>query len=209
MADFSWNTQSPLVSALAPGHHGVTGTPAGISLEEVRDISLVQIMARRGKAAETVKAAKKLFGIEPPRAPSAAVGRNATLIWSGPDQFLVFSALGAGDQFTRLTEAFAGVASLSNQSDGRCLIRICGSRARQALAKFCSLDLDDEAFPLGAAATTSIDHTAMNIWREAGGTDGHAVFNMLVFTSFADSLWHTILDSSLEYGVQASVAHTA
>ena len=209
MADFSWNAQSPLQQALVPGRHGGAGTPAGISLEEVRDISLVQIMARRGKAAETVKAAKKLFGIEPPRAPSAAVGRNATLIWSGPDQFIAFSARQADGQFAEAAEAFAGIASLSDQSDGRCLIRIGGPRARQALAKFCSLDLDDKAFALDAAATTSIDHTAMNIWRGADGTDGHAVFNMLVFTSFADSLWHTILESSLEYGVQASVAHAA
>ncbi|TGP18854.1 MULTISPECIES: sarcosine oxidase subunit gamma family protein [unclassified Mesorhizobium] len=209
MADFSWNTQSALEKALVPGRHGVAGTQAGVTLEEVSDISLVQVMARRGRAAETAKAAKKLFGIEPPRAPGAAVARNATLIWSGPDQFIVFSARQPDGQFAKVSKAFAGIASLSDQSDGRCLIRIGGPRARQALAKFCSLDLDDKAFPLGAAATTSIDHTAMNIWRGADGTDGHAVFNMLVFTSFADSLWHTVLDSSLEYGVQASSAHAA
>ncbi|MDX8520440.1 sarcosine oxidase subunit gamma [Mesorhizobium dulcispinae] len=209
MAEFSWNTQSPLESALVPGHHGVTGPQVGVTLEEVRDISLVQVMTRRGRAAETAKAAKKVFGIQPPTSPSAAVGRHATLIWSGPDQFIAFSARSAEDQFVKLSEAFAGVASLSDQSDGRCLIRIGGPRVRQALAKFCSLDLDDRAFPPGAAATTSIDHTAMNIWRGADSTDGHAIFNMLVFTSFADSLWHTILDSALEYGVQASLAHAA
>lgn len=208
MADFSWNAQSPLQQALIPGRHGGAGTQVGITIDEVPDVSLVQVMARRGKAAETIKATKKLFGIEPPITPQAVSGRNTTLIWSGPDQFMVFSTLRAGDQFAQLTEVFAGVASLSDQSDGRCLIRIGGSGARQALAKFCSLDLDDTAFPPGAAATTSIDHTAMNIWREADGADGHAVFNMLVFTSFADSLWHTILDSSLEFGVQASIVHT-
>ncbi|WP_296745015.1 sarcosine oxidase subunit gamma [Mesorhizobium sp.] len=209
MAEFSWNTQSPLESALVPGHHGATATQGGVTLEELRDISLVQVMARRGRTAETAKAAKKVFGIEPPTSPSAAASRHATLIWSGPDQFIAFSARSGDDQFSRLSEAFAGVASLSDQSDGRCLIRIGGPSARQALAKFCSLDLDDAAFPLGAAATTSIDHTAMNIWREVDGTDGLAVFNMLVFTSFADSLWHTILDSCLEYGVQASFARAA
>ena len=205
MADFSWNTQSPLERALVPGRHGAAGGPAGVTLEEVRDVSLVQVMARRGRTAETARAAKAVFGIEPPAAPGVATGPNATLIWSGPDQFIAFSARSAEDQFARLAEAFAGVASLSDQSDGRCLIRIGGLGVRRALAKFCSLDLDDVVFPAGAAATTSIDHTAFNIWREAD-KDGHAVFSMLVFTSFADSLWHTVLDSSLEYGVQASVA---
>lgn len=209
MAEFSWNTQSPLEKALVPGRHGVAGTQAGVTLEELRDISLIQVMVRRGKVAETVTAAKKLFGIEPPSSPGAAAGRHATLIWSGPDQFIAFSARSAEDQFAKLSKAFAGTASLSDQSDGRCLIRIGGPSARQALAKFCSLDLDDRAFPLGAAATTSIDHTATNIWRAADSSDGHAVFNMLVFTSFADSLWHTLMDSALEYGVQASSAHAA
>jgi sarcosine oxidase subunit gamma len=209
VAEFSWNTQSPLERALVPGHHGATATQVGVTLEELRHISLVQVMARRGRVVETVKAAKNEFGIEPPTSPSAAVGRHTTLIWSGPDQFIAFSARSEEDRFSKLSEAFAGVASLSDQSDGRCLIRIGGPRARRALAKFCSLDLDEGVFPLGAAATTSIDHTATNIWRGADSSDGHAVFNMLVFTSFADSLWHTILDSALEYGVQASLARAA
>ncbi|MDX8516543.1 sarcosine oxidase subunit gamma [Mesorhizobium captivum] len=209
MADFSWNVQSPLQQALVPGRHGGAGTQAGVTLEEVRGVGLIQVMARRGRAAETIKAAKKLFSVEPPDTPRAVSGRNATLIWSGPDQFMVLSARQTDDQFAKLTGAFAGVASLSDQSDGRCLIRIAGSGARQALAKFSSLDLHDSVFPAGAAATTAVDHTAVNLWREPGRVDVNAVFNMLVFTSFADSLWHTILDSCLEYGVQASVAHAA
>lgn len=209
VADFSWDAQSPLEQALVPGLHGRADTQVGVILEEVRGFSLVQVMARRGRAVETIKAAKDLFGVEPPTTPGAVSGRNAALIWSGPDQFLVLSPHQPGDHFARLREVFAGVASLSDQSDGRCLIRISGPGARQALAKFLSLDIHESAFPAGAAATTSVDHTAVNFWREPGSVDGNAVFNMLVFTSFADSLWHVVLDSSLEYGVRASVAHAA
>lgn len=209
MADFSWNTQSPLQNALIAGRHGAIGGQAGVTLTEIRDIVLVQVMARRGKAVETAKAAKKLFGNEPPSTPKAAIGKAATLVWSGPDQFLAFTARSAGDQFTKIAQAFAGIASLSDQSDGRCLIRISGPRSREALAKFSSLDLHDTAFPVGTAATSSVDHTAVNIWREANGADGQAVFNLLVFTSFADSLWHTIVESSLEYGLAASAARAA
>ena len=31
--------------------------------------------------------------------------------------------------------------------------------------------------------------------------DGQAVFNLLVFATFAESLWHTMLDAAAEYGV--------
>ena len=206
MPDFTWETQSPLRKALVSGRHGAGSGQAGVSLLEIRDIALVQVMARRGKVAETAKAAKKLFGIEPPQTPRAALGKTATLVWSGPDQFMVFAQLSDEDLFGKLSQTFAGIASLSDQSHGRCLIRISGPKAREALAKFSSLDLHDAAFPAGTAATTSIDHTAVTVWRGTDETDGHPAYNVLVFTSFADSLWHTIVDSALEYGVDAGDA---
>lgn len=201
MADFSWNTQSPLQNALIVGHHGVIAGQAGVTLEEVREIELTQVMARRGCWAETGKAAKKLFGIEPPSTPQAVVGKGATLIWSGPDQFIALARKPrSAEQHDKMRKAFSANASLSDQSDGRCLIRISGPRARDALAKFSSLDLNDAAFVAGTAATTSMDHTPVILWR---GADGAApVYYVLVFSSFADSLWHTIVDSSLEYGVE-------
>jgi methylglutamate dehydrogenase subunit D len=202
VADFSWNTQSPLNKAFVAGRHGITAGPAGVTLSELRDVGLVQVMARRGKTVETIKAAKKLFGVEPPSTPKAVTSMTATLIWSGPDQFLALAARSSEDQFGKFARAFAGIASLSDQSDGRCLIQVSGPRARAVLAKFSSLDLHDTAFPIGTAATSSVDHTAVNIWREANRADGQVVFNLLVFTSFADSLGHIIVDSSLEYGVE-------
>lgn len=210
MVEYLWNTQSPLQKALVSGRHGVAGAHAGVTLREVRDLVLVQVMARRGKAAETAKVAKKLFGVEAPGTPRAVTGKTATLIWSGPDQFTVIAPRSdEASQLAAMTQAFAGSASLSDQSDGRCLIRVSGPRGRDAIAKFSSLDLHDTAFPVGTAANTSVDHTAVNFWREANGADGHPVYNMLVFTSFSDSLWHTIVDSSLEYGVEASSAKAA
>jgi sarcosine oxidase subunit gamma len=208
VVDYLWNAQSPLQNALAVGRHGATAGQTGVTLEEVREIELTQVMARRGSWAETAKAAKKLFGIEPPSSPQAVVGKGATLIWSGPHQFIVFARKPQGaEQQDKIRKAFFGNASLSDQSDGRCLISISGPRARDALAKFSSLDLDDVAFVAGTAATTSIDHTSVNLWR---GADGAApVYYVLVFSSFADSVWHTIVDSSLEYGVEVGRPHAA
>jgi sarcosine oxidase subunit gamma len=200
--DFTWETQSPLRKALVPGRHGAGTGAAGVTLREVRDIALVQVMARRGQAAATAKAAKKLFGIEPPATPKAVTAKTATLIWSGADQFLAFAPHSGDEFYAKLANAFAGIASLSDQSDGRCALRISGPRARDAMAKFCALDLDDTVFPVGAAAATAIDHTNASIWRSADEA-GEAVYNLLVFTSFSDSLWHMIADAALEYGLDA------
>jgi heterotetrameric sarcosine oxidase gamma subunit len=203
VADFSWTPRSSLEKALVTGAHGARGIEAGVSLTEVRNFDLIQVMARRGKGAELAKAAKARFGVAPPDAPKAIQASDATLIWSGPGQFFVLSNRGkhaAGAP----TQAFAASASLSDQSHARVLISISGAKARTMLAKLSSIDLHPDAFPVGAAATTSMDHTSVTLWRGNDRTDGQAVFNLLVFATFAESLWHTMLDSAAEYGVAIS-----
>ena len=208
MPDFIWIARSPLQHVATAGRHGAGVAQAGIVLSEVRDFSLVLVLARRGQGSATVKAAKTHFGCEPPSDPRAVVGKSATLIWSGPDQFYaLFPSAGNRSPIEALHESLADKASLSDQSDGRALIQISGPNAREMLAKLSSLDLDSSVFPIGAAATTSIDHTAVNLWRDPDAADGSPVFRLLVFTSFANSIWHAILDSSAEYGVEVSGYH--
>ena len=207
MADFVWNAQSPLQKAIVSGHLGAPAKQVGIVLTEMRDVDLVQVMARRGQWAATAKATKKHFEVAAPDRPGAAFTKTAALVWSGPDQFFALTAgAGLADPPTPLREVFAGAASLSDQSDGRALIRISGARVRDAMAKLSSLDLDDTAFPVGAAAATSIDHTGVNLWRAADGPDGNPVYFLLVFSTLADSLWHTIVEAAAEYGIHAGVA---
>lgn len=208
MADFAWIASSPLQHATTPGLRGAAVHQPGIVLLEVRDFSLVLILAWRGQGPATAKAAKALFGVEAPSKPRAVAGRSATLIWSGADQFYALFANAEGQSpVEALRESFAGKASLSDQSDGRALIQISGPSARKMLAKLSSLDFDDAIFPVGAAAATSIDHTGVNLWRDANAADGLPVFNVLVFTSFADSIWHSILDASAEYGTEIVGSH--
>ncbi|TPM32231.1 sarcosine oxidase subunit gamma [Mesorhizobium sp. B2-2-2] len=201
MAEFSWDIKSPLDRVLVAGPHGARGD-AGVSLSETRNFDLVQVMARRGKGAEMAKAAKARFGVAAPEAPKAVQTADATLIWSGPDQFFVLSQ-GGRHGIEKLAQAFAASGSLSDQSHARVLISIYGGKAREMLAKLSSIDLHPEAFPVGAAAATSMDHTSVTLWR-GEDRNGQAVFNLLVFATFAESLWHTILDSAAEYGVKTS-----
>ncbi|WP_036241078.1 sarcosine oxidase subunit gamma family protein [Mesorhizobium sp. STM 4661] len=200
MAEFSWASRSPLEQALVTGVHGARGVEAGILLTEIRNFDLIQVMARRGKGAELAKAAKARFGMAAPDTPKAVQTKDATLIWSGPDQFLVLSKDGKYAMNT-LAPAFSGLASLSDQSHARALISISGAKVRTMLAKLLSLDLHPAVFQVGAAAATSIDHTSVTLWRGADQTDGRAVFNLLVFATFAESLWHTTLDAGAEYGI--------
>jgi heterotetrameric sarcosine oxidase gamma subunit len=205
VAEFSWAPRSSLEKALVTGAHGARGIEAGVSLTEVRNFDLIQVMARRGKGAELAKAAMARFGVAAPDAPKAIQASDATLIWSGPDQFFVLSKGGKHAMLT-LAPALSGPASLSDQSHARALISISGTKARTMLAKLSSIDLHPDAFAVGAAAATSMDHTSVTLWRSGDRPDGLAVFNLLVFATFAESLWHTMLDAAAEYGV--AIAHS-
>lgn len=198
MVELSWIATTPLSRVYAAGRHGVKEGASGLTMTELTDFELVQVMARRGMWSALAKAGEDAYGKPAPARPQAIDANGALLIWSGPDQFLVLSPRGSAVETAR--SAFAGLASLSEQSDGRSLLRIAGPRARDMLAKVCSIDLHPAVFPVGAAAATSIDHTSVNLWRSQD-VDGAAVFNLLVFASFAESLWHTLLDSGAEYGI--------
>jgi heterotetrameric sarcosine oxidase gamma subunit len=200
VVEFSWVPCSPLEKALVPGAHGARGIEAGVSLTEIRNFDLIQVMARRGKTVEMVKAAKGQFGIAAPETPKAAGAADTTLIWSGPDQFLVLSK-GGKHSMEALAPVFATSGSLSDQSHARVLISISGAKARTMLAKLSSVDLHPDAFAVDTAAATSMDHTSVTLWRGSDRPDGQAVFNLLVFATFAESLWNTMLDSAAEYGV--------
>lgn len=204
VAEFSWDVHSPLERALVAGPYGAKGD-AGVSLTDIRNFELIQVMARRGKAAAMLNAAKARFGIAAPETPKAVSTPDATLIWSGPDQFFVLSK-GGRHSMDALVPSFAGSASLSDQSHARVLVSISGAKARTMLAKLSSIDLHPDAFPVGAAAATSIDHTSVTLWRGKDRDDGQAVFNLLVFATFAESLWHTMLDSAAEYGAAVALA---
>jgi sarcosine oxidase subunit gamma len=207
VAEFAWTSRSPLAHAVAPGRVGAQTAAAGVTLTEIRDFSLVQVMARRGNWAETARAAQQLWALDAPSEPKAVFGRDVTLVGSGPDQFFVFSkGSSSKDPVEALKQAFAGIASLTDQSDGRCMINLSGPRVCDLLAKFCSLDLHDSVFPVGAAAASSVDHSAVTLWRSPNADDGSPVYNLLVFASFADSIWHLITESAAEYGADLGYA---
>lgn len=206
MAELDWAATTPLSRIYAAGRHGAKGGAAGLSMAELTDFELVQVMARRGRWEAAAKAGADVYGSGLPAKPEAVEAEGALLIWSGPDQVVVLSPRGVAIE--RARSAFADVGSLSEQSDGRSLIRISGPRGRDMLAKVCSLDLHPAVFPVGAAAVTSIDHTSVNLWRGKDGSAGAAAFYLLVFATFAESLWRTLLDSGVEYGISIDAAET-
>jgi sarcosine oxidase subunit gamma len=127
-------------------------------------------------------------------------GRDATVIWLGPQEWLVTSGSRGGEDLeTRLRERLSehGGAAV-DVSAQRTTVRLRGARARDVLAKGCSLDLHPTVFGRGAAAQTMLGLAVVVLLPLSdNGTD----YQILVRSSFAGYLAGWLLDAAEEFGV--------
>ena len=106
---------------------------------------------------------------------------QGSLIWTGRNQAF-------------LTEVdpspLAGLAALTDQSDGWCGITLAGAAAPDVLARLIPLDLRTARFPVGHAVRTALNHMNLILIRPDPQT-----FQMLVFRSMARTAWHELADA--------------
>jgi sarcosine oxidase, subunit gamma len=145
------------------------------------------------------RAAADLLGVElPTTASSYAKNGETTVIWQGPDEWLVTGTALAGPELeARLREAVAehggAAADVSGQ---RTTLRLSGSHSRDVLAKGCSLDLHPRAFAEGTAAETMLSQAGVILLAVNGSGDDYRI---LVRSTFARYLADWLLDAAEEY----------
>ena len=84
----------------------------------------------------------------------------------------------------------------SDQSDGRALMRLSGSRVRDLLAKGCPIDLHPRAFKGGDVALTTISHIGVHLWQ----VDDAPTYDLALMRSMAESFWSWLDASAAEFG---------
>jgi sarcosine oxidase subunit gamma len=136
-----------------------------------------------------------------PTAPSTTVsGRDVTAIWLGPEEWLITSNSRDGEDLeATLREAVSehGGAAI-DVSAQRTTLRLRGPRARDVIAKGCSLDSHPAVFGAGAAAQTVLGQAGVVlIPLSDNGTD----YRIIVRSSFARYLADWLIDAAEEFGV--------
>jgi sarcosine oxidase subunit gamma len=148
-------------------------------------------------------AAAAILGVDslPTVASTVVSGANATVIWMGPQEWLVLAGNRDGEELeARLRDVIGehGGAAV-DVSAQRTSLRLRGADARAVLAKGCSLDLHPSVFGPGAAPQTMLALAAVVlIPLDDKGTD----YRVLVRSSFALYLADWLIDAAEEFGVR-------
>lgn len=197
MAEIRLQPRSPFAGFIEPGRYGAHGGDPGVSLSERTGLALFVISAVAGKASEVAAKVLSIAGLELPMGPKHVGNDGLALIGTAPGQWLaVVEGKGALALLAKLAAGLKGVATIVDQSDGKAVLRISGPRARETLAKGCSLDLNPSVFKPGSAGTTPVSLIDCVIWQ----VDEAPTYDLAVASSFAGSFWTWLTASAAEYG---------
>ena len=197
-------TARPALAGIAiPGRYGAEAGTPGVTLRERTGLGIAAVMARKGKADALRAAAEAAYGVALPDAARHVAGSEVGLIGTGPGQWLaVSSAFGGGRLAVDLAGKLTGLASISDQGDGRAVIRIAGPKARETLAKGLAIDLHPSVFTPGSAATSVISLMGVTLWQ----VDATPAYDLTVFRSLAGSFWTWLTHSADEFGYEVAPA---
>ncbi|MEU5598409.1 sarcosine oxidase subunit gamma family protein [Streptomyces sp. NPDC020298] len=169
----------------------------GVALTERAFLTMVNV--RVDAASEAAERIGKALGAPLPRHCGGTASRGPrTVVWLGPDEWLVVSQPLDATVTADLREALAGEpGSVVDVSANRTTLELSGPAARPVLEKGCPLDLHPRAFAPGRAVSTTVGPVPVLLWQ----VDDLPTYRLLPRSSFADYLGRWLIDAMSEYRV--------
>ncbi len=199
MAD-TYLRQGPL-DVHHPNVAGDAGTAVTLTVAEPRGQLVL-----RGDAGSAVftAAVQAVTGAALPVTPlTSAVAGEFTLLWMGPDEWLLVMPDGRQHEVAAALHEKLGDEhhALADVSSSRIALVLSGERAREVLMKGCSLDLHPREFTVGRVDQSSLArcHVMLHL------RDDSPCFDIYVHRSFADYCWRWLRDASAEFATPAAV----
>jgi sarcosine oxidase subunit gamma len=168
------------------------------SVAIVEEAFVTMVDLRVDPAGPGAQAAAELLGVElPTTASTYARNSDTTVIWQGPDEWLVTGTGLSGPELeARLREVVSPHGGAAVDVSGqRTTLRLSGPHSRDVLAKGCAIDLHPKAFGEGTAAQTRLGQAGVILL----AVDSGASYRILVRSSFARYLADWLLDAAEEY----------
>lgn len=165
----------------------------------IREVAFTTLVNLRGDATNEpfVAAVRSALACAlPEEANTFTAGPQGSIIWLGPDEWLVTAIPDRGEDIAAgLRRALAGIHhAVTDVSAARTVIEIGGREARVVLAKGCALDLHASAFHARRTAQTLLAKARVLIQC----IDDAPKFRIFVLDSFAPYLAEWLTDAAAE-----------
>ena len=187
--------RSALATVAMVGHHGDGRSPC-VTLTEFRGLQLASLTARATKTDDLVAGIEREFGVVLPARRGRAAKDSAAFVWFARDRWLAIGNA-SDDVLRRLNSCVGELGYVTDLTGSRTILRVSGPRARDGLMKLLPIDLDQEAFGAGAAASTVAARIPVQVWSGQVG-----VYDIAVSRSYGLSLWRIFLTAFSEFGCQ-------
>jgi sarcosine oxidase subunit gamma len=178
---------------------GTLSPGAGVTVSLRTGLALASVIARKDREDEIARRVREALALDLPLAPRRVGTESMSFAWAGPGQWLVIAEGAAGHALeAQLRRELGGFASVSDQSDGRVVIRVGGPNARDALAKGLPVDLHPRAFGPDQTAITGIAYIGVHFWQVEAAAP---TYEFAVSRSFAAAFWSWLMSAAAEFGV--------
>ena len=167
-----------------------------IKVSEIKNLLIVQIV--QYKNSKILLGDLNIDNLKLKNEPLTVVCNNDTrILWNGPNNWLLVST--KKDLLKNITETFKGSDfAVTDLSHSRAIIEIEGKEAKEVLKKGCPFNFDL------LEKNKSINSTFNGIAFTADMLDDDPnKVRLFTLRSFGESLYHSIIDSSLEFGFKS------
>jgi len=124
----------------------------------------------------------------------SVIARDRAALWLGPDEWLIVAPEEAADLPDQARKAAGDhLVSVVDVSHATRTLELAGPAAAWCLNAFCSLDLDQSAFPVGMCSRTLLGKAPVVLWRVAGD-----LFHLDVGRSYVPYVWDCLEEARLE-----------
>ena len=169
----------------------MAGWPAGLSIVNLRGDPHDPVFCQAVERALQVAL--------PTQACTTAHDAGTRIVWAGPDDWFVISCAHAPAALCALLrEHLQGLhCAVTDVTSGYRVLRLRGSRVREALAQGCPLDLHPKAFMVGQSAGSVFFKASVWLWQ----TGDEPTFEVLVRRSFQGYVQEMLQRVSRESGL--------
>jgi heterotetrameric sarcosine oxidase gamma subunit len=195
--------RSGLAGIATPGRHGKADGAPGVTVTERTDLGLATLAVHKGQSEALKLAVRVAYGVDLPDRSIVVPSPKVSFIGTGPGQWLAVSETLKHEALAHdLAKHVKGLASVSDQSGGRTVLRVSGPHARDVLAKGLPIDLDPSVFSPNGAVTSVISLMGVQLWQ----VDETPAYDIAVFRSLSGSFWRWLTASAAEFGYEVSAA---